>query len=210
MLCRYELCCRVLEDRFPSLPRTNLGLTALLVSTANNLGDLTSLLRRLLHDAAPSTQTKIIETFYMMLTNFSLFRDEFNMPWRVSYLLYHALTLQLNNSSAKSKEMTAEQRRIINMNLGCLTSRDTVSIMAYAGTGKTTTLIELTKRNPDTRFLLVVFNKSVEEHSKEVFPKNVVVKTAHSMSYKFITEKYNRSRFQHFNVNSFVHVIIYT
>ena len=109
----------------------------------------------MLYDAAPSTQMNIIETFYLMLTNFSLFRDEFNMPWRVSYLLYHALTLQLNTCSVKSKEMTAEQRRIINMNLAGLTSRDTVRIMAYAGTGKTTTLVELTRRNQDIRFIII-------------------------------------------------------
>ena len=200
VLCRYELCSTILEDRFPSVPRTNLGLTALLVSTANNLGDLTNLLRLLLHKATSSTQMKIIETFYMMLTDFSLFRDEFQMPWRVSYLLQHALTLELNNCSAKSGEITAEQGRIINMDLASLTARDTVRIMAYAGTGKTYTLTKLTERNPDTKFLLVVFNKSVEVHSKEKFPQNVTVKTAHSLSYKFITEKYDRSRFQHFNV----------
>ena len=143
---------------------------------------------------------KIIETFYMMLTNLSLFRDEFQMPWRVSYLLQHALTLELNNCSVMSEEITAEQGRIINMDLASLTSRDTVRIMAYAGTGKTYTLTKLTERNPDSKFLLVVFNKSVEEHSKKEFPQNVTVKTAHSLSYKFITEKYDRSRFQHFNV----------
>ena len=111
------MCSTILEDRFPSVSRTNLGLTALLVSTTNNLGDLTNLLRLLLHKATSSTQMKIIETFYMMLTNLSLFRDEFQMPWRVSYLLQHALTLELNNCSAMSREMTAEQRRIINMDL---------------------------------------------------------------------------------------------
>ena len=200
LLCRYELCSRILEDRFPSLAMTNLGLTALLVSTANNLEDLTNLIKRLLHNVTPSTEVKIIETFFLMLTKFSLFRDEFKMPWRASYLLYHALTLQLSNFSAKSNELTAEQRRIINMDLSSLTSRDAVRIMAYAGTGKTTTLKRLTEKHPDTKFLLVVFNKSVEVHSKKEFPGNVLVKTAHSLSYKYITEKHDQSSFQHFNV----------
>ena len=179
---------------------TNLGLTALLVSTANNLEDLTNLIKRLLHNVTPSTEVKIIETFFLMLTKFSLFRDEFKMPWRASYLLYHALALQLSNFSAKSGELTAEQRRIINMDLSSLTSRDAVRIMAYAGTGKTTTLKRLTEKHPDTKFLLVVFNKSVEVHSKKEFPGNVLVKTAHSLSYKYITEKHDQSSFQHFNV----------
>ena len=196
------MCSRIMEERFPAVTRTNLGLTALLVSTANNLGDLTNLLRLLLHSVPPTTEMKIIETFYMMLINLALFRDEFKMPWRLSYLLYQALALQFNNCSVQSRELTitAEQSRIINMDLACLTSRDTVRIMAYAGTGKTTTLLRLTERNPDLRFLLVVFNKSVQENSEKKFPHNVVVKTAHSLSYKYITEKYDKSRFQHFNV----------
>jgi len=71
---------------------------------------------------------------------------------------------------------------------------DTVRIMAYAGTGKTTTLVELTKRNPNIRFLLVVFNKSVQLHSESVFPSNVAVKTANALSYRYImaTESSNR------------------
>jgi len=139
---RYELCSRIMEERFPAVPRTNLGLTVLLVSTANNLGDLTNLLRLLLYNLPPTTEMKITETFYMILNDLALFRDEFKMPWRLGYLLYHALALQFNNCSVQSRELTntAEQSRIINMDLACLTSRDTVRIMAYAGTGKTTTL----------------------------------------------------------------------
>ena len=65
------------------------------------------------------------------------------MPWRVSYLLHHALTLQLNNCSVQSEELTltTEQSRTVKMDLVCLTSRDTVRIMAYAGTGKTYTFL---------------------------------------------------------------------
>ena len=59
--------------------------------------------------------------------------------------------------------------------------------MAYAGTGKTTTLVEMCKRDPAIRFLLVVFNKSVELQNK-VFPPNVTVKTANALSYKVTME----------------------
>ena len=39
------------------------------------------------------------------------------------------------------------------------------------------------------KFMLVVFNKSVELlHSKKVFPHKVTVKTANALSFKFITE----------------------
>merc|ERR1719154_319033 len=83
---------------------------------------------------------------------------------------------------------------------GLLGTSDTARIMAYAGTGKTTTLVELCRRNPKVRFLLVVFNKSVEVHSKRVFPPNVTVKTANALSFKFVTETLGRERFQGFSL----------
>ena len=58
-----------------------------------------------------------------------------------------------------------------------LGSQDNIRIMAYAGIGKTTTLVEMCRRHPAIRFLLVVFNKSLQLHSKKVFPPNVTVKT---------------------------------
>ena len=54
--------------------------------------------------------------------------------------------------TSKVLPLTSEQRAIVNMNVrGMIGGKDTVRIMAYAGTGKTTTLVELTKRNPNTR-----------------------------------------------------------
>ena len=57
-----------------------------------------------------------------------------------------------------------------------LGSQDNIRIMAYAGIGKTSTLVEMCRRHPAIRFLLVVFNKSLQLHSK-VFPPNVTVMT---------------------------------
>ena len=68
-----------------------------------------------------------------------------------------------------------------------LGSQDAIRILAYASTGKTNTLVEMCKRDPVIRFLLVVFNKSVELQNK-VFPPNVTVMTANALSYKVITE----------------------
>jgi hypothetical protein len=67
-----------------------------------------------------------------------------------------------------------------------LGSQDNIRIMAYAGMGKTTALVEMCRRHPAIRFLLVVFNKSVELNCKKLFPLSV--KTANALSYKFITE----------------------
>ena len=46
-----------------------------------------------------------------------------------------------------------------------------------------------------SRFLLVVFNKSVQLHSESVFPSNVTVKTANALSYQYIMATEARNRF---------------
>ena len=50
------------------------------------------------------------------------------------------------------------------------------------------------------RFLLVVFNKSVQIHSESVFPSNVTVRTANALSYKYIEKTETLNRFVGWNV----------
>ena len=76
---------------------------------------------------------------------------------------------------------TTDQRNIYHKDLRrMLGSQNTIRTMAYALTGKITRLGEMCRRNPAIKFLLVVFNKSVEIHSKKVFPPNVTLKTANT------------------------------
>lgn len=64
-------------------------------------------------------------------------------------------------------------------------------VKAFAGSGKTTTLIEFAKARPDMNFLYLAFNSSVAKHANKVFPKkNVKVSTAHSLAYEKIGFKY--------------------
>ena len=67
-----------------------------------------------------------------------------------------------------------------------------IKIVAFAGTGKTTTLIKMCKENPDLKFLVVVFNKTVSENAKTVFPcyLNVNCSTAHSLACKKVGVHY--------------------
>ena len=129
-----------------------------------------------------------VELVYRLATLLLALERRLGLPPRHHYLLQHALALHLaawthdptelfvpgvvGRAAAPTLPLTAEQRTIVNLDLRRLAgTRDTVRIMAYAGTGKTTTLVELTKRNPGTRFLLVVFNKAVAIHSENVFPR---------------------------------------
>jgi F-box protein 18 (helicase) len=77
-------------------------------------------------------------------------------------------------------ELTEEQKEIIDYNLE---KNSVLKIIAFAGTGKTTTLVEYAKARPHTRFLYISFNKSVQIEAASKFPKNVTCKTAHSLAW---------------------------
>ncbi|UDM18953.1 UvrD-helicase domain-containing protein [Vogesella sp. XCS3] len=58
-----------------------------------------------------------------------------------------------------------------------------IRVLAFAGTGKTFSLVEYTKERPLKRFLYLAFNKSVATEAQSRFPKNVVVKTTHGLGF---------------------------
>ncbi|XP_071160751.1 F-box DNA helicase 1-like [Mytilus edulis] len=89
-------------------------------------------------------------------------------------------TFARNSIRDKSKQMTHEQTRIVNYDVQ---PGDIIKIVAFAGTGKTSTLVTYTKMRPNMRFLMVVYNKSVSEYAKTQFPINVECRTGHSLAY---------------------------
>jgi len=210
---RYPMCRAILEDRFPHLANSPMSVLIMIICTARNIFDHTRALNLLLHKSSPFTELHIVDMFYLITTYMLVFESLYNLPPRTHYLLQHALSLHHNvwlhdptdqfipqtvAGNHQAVTLTAEQRKIVHMDLRSMVGgQDTVRIMAYAGTGKTTTLVEMCKRNPTIKFLLVVFNKSVELHSKRVFPTNVEVRTANSLSYQYITETAGFDKFFH-------------
>ncbi|XP_065830337.1 F-box DNA helicase 1-like isoform X3 [Oscarella lobularis] len=83
--------------------------------------------------------------------------------------------------------LTREQVAIINheMKPGHL-----LKIVALAGTGKTTTLVEYTKLRPDMKFLVACYNKSVQLYAQTQFPSNVECRTFHSLAYAAVGKHY--------------------
>ncbi|XP_052699197.1 F-box DNA helicase 1-like [Crassostrea angulata] len=53
-------------------------------------------------------------------------------------------------------KLTHEQLRIVNHNVQ---AGEVIKIIAFAGTGKTTTLVRYTQMRPSMKFLLVVYNR---------------------------------------------------
>lgn len=72
---------------------------------------------------------------------------------------------------------TDEQKEIIN----CRAKNVTVN--AFAGTGKTSTLVGYAAARPDQKILYLAFNTSVAQEARERFPKNVDARTSHSLAY---------------------------
>ena len=65
-----------------------------------------------------------------------------------------------------------------------------VKVLAFAGTGKTSTLIGYSQARPESRLLYICYNKSIEVEAKTRFPRNVVCKTAHGLAYAAIGVQY--------------------
>ncbi|VXC23354.1 DNA helicase [Pseudomonas sp. 8Z] len=81
-------------------------------------------------------------------------------------------------------QWTHEQQPIINSEASKLL------IQAFAGTGKTTTLVGYAKHHSSVKLLYLCYNKSVEQAAKGRFPRNVVCKTAHGLAYAVYGSQY--------------------
>lgn len=97
--------------------------------------------------------------------------------------------------------LTDEQIDIIELSKK-LKSNEILSIQACAGSGKTYTLREIALQNPNKRFLYLAFNKAIVAESKNKFPKNVEVKTLHSLALSYTQKKLKDFKLIH-NINIF-------
>ena len=73
---------------------------------------------------------------------------------------------------------TKEQENIIE------SEANTLVVNAFAGTGKTTTLIDYAKARPKQSFVYLAFNRSVKEEAVKRFPRNVRCVTTHGLAYQ--------------------------
>ena len=96
----------------------------------------------------------------------------------------------------KSIKLTSEQVRIMSHEFDFKHKpNETVRIVAFAGTGKTTTLVRLCQKHQNLRFLVVMYNRSVKEHAIRQFPKNnVKCVTTHGMAFKKVGWMYAKNK----------------
>ncbi len=81
-----------------------------------------------------------------------------------------------------SKPLTTEQRSLVE---ACPSPGSAILAACFAGCGKTSTLVEYARVRPDMRILYLCFNKSVQLHASNLFPRaNVCCKTLHSLAWE--------------------------
>lgn len=76
--------------------------------------------------------------------------------------------------------LTKEQQEVVNIDF-----KDILLVNAYAGTGKTSTLIEFCKKRKEKKILYLAYNNSMVKEAEKKFKllSNVSVKTIHSLAY---------------------------
>ncbi|PHM72413.1 3'-5' exonuclease [Xenorhabdus sp. KJ12.1] len=84
--------------------------------------------------------------------------------------------------------LTDEQQRIVDYEGKLLCGK------AYAGSGKTFTLIQFAIKNADKKILYIVFNKAIREEAERKFPKNVHCITSHAMAFSRFKEYSDKTR----------------
>lgn len=81
--------------------------------------------------------------------------------------------------------ITDEQQQVIDCDA------DLLAVEAFAGSGKTFTLVEYTYARPGYRILYIAFNRSVASEAQNRFPENVKCKTTHALAYAAVGKRYS-------------------
>lgn len=90
--------------------------------------------------------------------------------------------------------LTEEQDHAVDL---AVTRKD-LKIEAFAGAGKTSTLVSISQALRHKRGVYIAFNKSIAEEAKARFPSNVHCRTAHSLAYGAIGHTF-KDRFSRLN-----------
>lgn len=72
---------------------------------------------------------------------------------------------------------TPEQDLVINW------KGERLVVNAFAGTGKTSTLVRFAEANPDSKMLYLAYNRAIRDEAEQKFPFNVECKTSHQLAW---------------------------
>ncbi|NXX43362.1 FBH1 helicase, partial [Tricholaema leucomelas] len=186
------------------------AVITVMVLYSDSVSDLQKLIACLQRPCSTLSVTEVTEVLYCVALLLHAMRDK-NIPItnRIHYNLFYCLYL-MENSSATTQlpveeepmasqcrqdlwagcpeiKLTHEQQKILNHKIE---PGQIVKIMAFAGTGKTSTLVKYAEKFADLNFLYVTFNKAAADRGKRVFPRNVTCKTFHSLAFGSVGRQY--------------------
>ena len=85
---------------------------------------------------------------------------------------------------------------------------DDVIVNAGAGTGKTFTIVEGSKRTNGTNMAFLCFNKSIQTELAERLPDNVVAKTFHALGFAALRSAGIKTRVNNYKVKNIIDDIL--
>ncbi|KFQ50403.1 F-box only protein 18, partial [Nestor notabilis] len=190
-------------------PESTWAIIAVMVLFSDSVSDIQKLVKCLQRPCSSLSVVDVTETLYCMATLLCAMRNKnIVITNRIHYNIFYCLYLMENasvtmqaveedavasccrqdlRSSCPEVKLTHEQQRILNHKIE---RGQIVKIMAFAGSGKTLTLVKYAEKFADLRFLYVAFNKAVAERGKSVFPRNVTCRTFHSLAYGSVGKHY--------------------
>ncbi|XP_037616813.1 F-box DNA helicase 1 [Sebastes umbrosus] len=179
---------------------------AVILILSESVGDVQALVSLLGGCMSDSAITEYLSHMAMMFL--ALERSNIKISNKLHYNIYYVLHLMENGpfsvSSGQSGrpqfQLTGEQQQILSHDIQV---DHVVKIVAFAGTGKTTTLVKYAEQRPHLRFLYVAFNKSVATEARRRFPSNVACKTVHSLAFTDIGKNYHNRQKLTFNLKPF-------
>uniref|UniRef100_UPI0037E8ED04 F-box DNA helicase 1 n=1 Tax=Semicossyphus pulcher TaxID=241346 RepID=UPI0037E8ED04 len=179
---------------------------AVILLLSENIDDVQALVSLLSGCMSHTAITEYLNHMAMMLL--ALKRNKIQISNRLHYNIYYVLHLMENGpfsvgssqGGQPQMQLTGEQQQILSHDIQV---DHVVKIVAFAGTGKTTTLVKYAQQRPHLRFLYVAFNKSVATEAQRRFPNNVDCKTVHSLAFSDVGKSYHNRQKLTFNMSVF-------
>ncbi|NWH44185.1 FBH1 helicase, partial [Fregata magnificens] len=208
-------------------PENMWAVIAVMVLFSDGVSDIQKLMACLQRPCSTLSVVEVTERLYCIATLLHAMRDRnIAITNRIHYSIFYCLYLMENSSVTMQTveeetlasrcrqdlcwpemKLTHEQQRILNHKIE---HSQIVKIMAFAGTGKTSTLVKYAEKFADLNFLYVTFNKAVAERGKSIFPRNVTCKTFHSLAFGSVGKHYkekgklNFSKMSVYSVSSLI------
>ncbi|XP_041820318.1 F-box DNA helicase 1 [Chelmon rostratus] len=185
-------------------PYAAMAVILILSESVADVQALVSLLSGCMSDTAITEYLSHMATMLLALK-----RNNIQISNRLHYNIYYVLHLMENGpfsvgsgqSGRPQIHLTREQQLILSHDIQ---QDHVVKIVAFAGTGKTTTLVKYAEQRPHLRFLYVAFNKSVASEAQRRFPSNVDCKTVHALAFNDVGRSYSLNKKLTFNLKPFV------